>query len=541
VLAATSAALLARGIARRAHLVIAGDADPRSELAARSARELREAIAAHGLAARVHLVGSQDRIAPVLAASDALVSTSAHEGLSLAHLEALAAGIPVIATDAGGTSELAPGNPAMRVLARDASPDALAEAIVDLVIARPDGGRALVLAGFTRERMASRYAALYRRALAPPRGAGGGIVLITNNFSTGGAQSSARRLLVGLAEAGERVRAVVLEEQQSFPTPGREALVSKGISVLAAPTSHTPETADTAAAVAWILDRLDEDPPEAVLFWNALAEHKVLLADALLGVPVFDVSPGEMYFASLDRYFARARPGLPYLDARAYGARLAGVIVKYEAEVAQAAATLGATAHVVPNGIDLGPAKAPRSPGKTLVIGTAARLSPQKKLEDLLAALRLAAPHLPPHVLRIAGGAERGSEAYSLQLKRSSEGLAVEWLGELEGSAALLDDLDLFAMISEPAGCPNASLEAMARGLAVIATDVGGASEQVVDQLTGRLVPRGDAAAFAAALIDLGNDADKRAAMGAAGRARAEARFDARRMVADYRRICLGR
>jgi glycosyltransferase involved in cell wall biosynthesis len=538
VLAAVDAALAARGIARRAHLVIAGDADPRGELAAEAARELREAITAHGLAARVHLVGSQDRIAPALAAADALVSTSAHEGLSLAHLEALAAGIPVIATDAGGTAELAVRNPAMRVLPRDAAPDALAEAIVDLAIARPEGGRALVLAGFTRERMASRYAALYRRAIAPGPRAGGGIVLIANNFSTGGAQSSARRLLTGLAAEGVRVRAVVLQEQERFPTPGRSALVSRGIQVFAAPTA---DTADVATAVAWILDRLDEDPPEAVLFWNALAQHKVLLADALLHVPVFDVSPGEMYFASLEQRFARNTPGLPYRDARAYGARLAGLIVKYEAEAAQAASVLGAPVHVVPNGIDLGPAPAARSPGKTLVIGTAARLSPQKKLEDLLAALRIAAPSLPPHTLRIAGGPERGSEAYSLQLKQSSEGLAVEWLGELEGSSALLDDVDLFAMISEPAGCPNASLEAMARGLAVIATDVGGASEQVVDGLTGRLVPRGDAAAFAAALIELGNDAAKRAAMGAAGRARAEARFDARRMVADYRRICLGR
>lgn len=538
VLAAIDAALVRRGIERRAHLVIAGDADPRGDLAALSARELREAIAAHGLAARVHLVGSLDRIAPALAGADALVSTSAHEGLSLAHLEALAAGIPVIATDAGGTAELAADNPAMRVLARDATAAELAEATVDLAIARPDGGRALVLAGFTRERMAARYAALYRRVITRGSKPRRGIVLITNNFSTGGAQSSARRLLAGLAAAGERVRAVVLEEQERFPTPGRSALVAAGIPVFAAPRA---ETIDAAAAVAWILDRLDDDPPEAVLFWNALAEHKVLLADALLDTPVFDVSPGEMYFASLERRFARVTPGLPYRDARAYGARLAGMIVKYEAEAELARATLGAPVHVVPNGIDLGPSRRPRSLTDVLVIGTAARLSPQKKLEDLLAALRIAAPDLPPHTLRVAGGPERGSEAYSLELKRSAAGLAVEWLGELPGSSALLDEVDLFAMISEPAGCPNASLEAMAQGIPVIATDVGGASEQVVDGLTGRLVARGDAAAFAEALVDLGNDATRRAAMGAAGRARAEARFDARRMVADYRRICLGR
>ena len=52
---------------------------------------------------------------------------------------------------------------------------------------------------------------------------------------------------------------------------------------------------------------MEEDPPEAVLMWNVIAEHKVLLADGLLDVPLFDVSPGEMYFASLRRSLCRCR------------------------------------------------------------------------------------------------------------------------------------------------------------------------------------------------------------------------------------------
>ena len=80
----------------------------------------------------------------------------------------------------------------------------------------------------------------------------------------------------------------------------------------------------------------------------------------------------------------------------------------------------------------------------------------------------------------------------------------------------------------------------MAAGLPVVATDFGGAGEQVIDGVTGRLVPPRDAAALAAALIDLANDTDQRRDCGAAGRCRAEALFDLRRMVADYRRVCLG-
>src|SRR5262249_17991335 len=172
-----------------------------------------------------------------------------------------------------------------------------------------------------------------------------------------------------------------------------------------------------------------------------------------------------------------------------------------------------------------------------LVIGTAARLSPRKRLEDLLAAIRLAHPRLPAYVLRIAGGAERDCDAYADELRRLADGLPVEWVGESDDVRSFLAGVDLFAMISEPAGCPNASLEAMAAGLPVVATDFGGPGEQVIDGATGRLVPPPDAEAFAGALIDLARDAEKRHAWGAAGRARAESLFDVRRMVADYRRV----
>ncbi len=539
LLAAAQGELDRRGIARRARLILAGDPSPLHAPGALAARELRRAIEAEGVARSLHFAGSLDDVAPALAAADALVSVSAHEGLSLAHLEALAAGRPVIATDAGGTRELAWNNPAIRVLPLETSPGRLGVIAVERALDRPAGGEAAVLRDFSRERMAARHPPLFRRAIAAhrPREPRSGIVLITNNFSTGGAQSSARRLLTGLAAAGERVRAVVLEEQEAFPTPGRSALIRAGIPVLALPPAGT---VDAAAAIERLLAHLDEDPPRAVVLWNALAEHKILLVDQLLDTPVFDISPGEMYFASLARWLARGRPGLPYRDARAYGARLAGVIVKYEAEAEQARDTLGAPVHVIPNGVDLGPPRAARAPGDRLVIGTAARLSPQKKLGQLLDALRLALPDLPPCTLRIAGGPERGAEAHADELRAQARGLPVEWLGELDDAGSMLRELDLFAMISEPAGCPNASIEAMAAGLPVIATDVGGASEQVVDDVTGRLVGRGDVAGFAAALVSLGRDAARRSALGAAGRARAEARFDARRMVADYRRICLG-
>ncbi len=63
-----------------------------------------------------------------------VISTSRYEGLSLAHLEALAAGVPVIATDVGGTSEIGNENTGMVLLPADASDDLFAQCLVEVIV-----------------------------------------------------------------------------------------------------------------------------------------------------------------------------------------------------------------------------------------------------------------------------------------------------------------------------------------------------------------------------------------------------------------------
>ena len=209
-----------------------------------------------------------------------------------------------------------------------------------------------------------------------------------------------------------RARAAVVQERAASPTRGTRTLAAAGVRVLVAPPD------DAVRAVAAIADAIDDDPPETVLFWNLIAEHKLRLADALIGARVFDVSPGEMFFDALDRYFERPRADLPIRTPRDYGALLAGVIVKYAAEVPRAAA-LGAPVHVVPNGVPIPELASARSPREPIVIGTAARISPQKRLEQLIDAVRLAAPRLPPFVLRVAGRVELGQDGYADELRRA--------------------------------------------------------------------------------------------------------------------------
>ena len=169
-----------------------------------------------------------------------------------------------------------------------------------------------------------------------------------------------------------------------------------------------------------------------------------------------------------------------------------------------------------------------------LVFGTAARISPQKRLDELIAAFRIALPDLPGAVLKIAGGVETGAEGCAGELQRLAAGLPVEWLGEIQDVASFHAACDVFVMISDPAGCPNASLEALAAGLPVIATDVGGASEQVIHGVNGLLVPARDIASLARAMVEISSDSARRDSMGIAAREHIIRLFTLERMTTDY-------
>lgn len=516
---------------RAVRFVIAGEMEPHSDDSAAAIAELEQAITEHSAAALVERPGNVVDIDGLLRGADALLSVSAFEGLSLAHLEAIARGVPVVASDVGGTREIAAQSAAVSLIPADAPAGAYARALCGC---EPGGG--VFPKSFLRGTMAARTEWLARAAIRrASRGKGQGLWLIANNFSTGGAQTSARRLLSALREKGVRVRAAVIQEDSGHPTPGRRALEAAGIPVLAVPAAMRRPVSEAAEP---LLSAIESDPSEAVFFWNVIASWKVHLADALLDMRIFDISPGEMFFSSFERFMAGPPAGLPYRELRDYGARLAGVVVKYHAEAGRAAA-LGCPVRVIPNGV---PMRAPleRVGGPQLVLGTAARISPDKKLGELLAAVRMAQPRLPDFVLRVAGGPERDFPDHLKELKTMGAGLPIEWLGNVADMDSFLRDLDLFLMISEPAGCPNATLEAMAAGLPVVATDHGGAGEQVIDGVTGRLTPRGDAGAFADAMVEMACDAEKRLAMGAAAREHMAGNFSMEQMVRSYRSLIEG-
>lgn len=523
------------GCNRRVRLLIAGEASQNNVQANESMNLMQHAIIDSGIAHQIDLLGPVSDIADLLSRTDVLVSTSAYEGLSLAHLEALANNVPVVSTDVGGTREIAHRCDGLKLVREDASADDFVDAMMESVRSPREQFQEAIARDFSSSTMVATYSRLYKRTIATQaRKQGSGLLLVINNFSTGGAQSSAKRLLHKLKALGVPVRAAVLEELERFPTVGRRGLSKDRIEVT---VLEPAGSIDPLAAIQPLLRSIDRDPPKSIVFWNAIAEYKLLIADSVWGIPVFDVSPGEMLYSSFERYWQRPRPGLAYLGPTDYGMRLKGVVVKYEAERSIASSYFNSIVHVVPNGVPIRQPVNLRQRKLQLQLGTVARISKQKKLEELIEAVRIVDPAMPAYRLQIVGGVERGSEEYAEHLHALSCGLPVDWIGEREDPSELLEAWDMFVLVSEPAGCPNAGLEAMSRGLPIIATDAGGASEQVIDDVNGRLVPRGDIPALAQAIMQIANDRSLRIRYGQSSHQRAKQRFSIDRMVADYRRI----
>ena len=158
---------------------------------------------------------------------------------------------------------------------------------------------------------------------------------------------------------------------------------------------------------------------------------------------------------------------------------------------------------VVPNAVDVDEIDAaagtpvadwPVGPGRRTALALA-RLEPEKGLDVLLEAARL----VPELDVVIAGtGSIRGAlEATAARLGISSR---VHFLGYRSDPAALLSCADLFVLPSRVEGFPLSVLEAMAAGVPVVATNIGGTREAVEHEQTGLLVPPNDPVALAAAM-----------------------------------------
>ena len=259
------------------------------------------------------------------------------------------------------------------------------------------------------------------------------------------------------------------------------------------------------------------------------------LAGRLAGVPVVATVHGKNYYAEAGRRIAAMRL-LPRLgasvvavsnDIRDYLERELGVH----------------PVRVIPNGIDVARyagrdrAAARRALGidpAARVIGAVGNLYAVKGHAVLLEAV--AALRDPRLQVVIAG---RGAEEEALRRHAQALGLGerLHLLGFREDVPLLLAAFDIYALPSFSEGQSLALIEAMAAGLPIVASRVGGNPELIADGEHGLLAPPGDAPGLAAALRRLVAAPELARALGAAAAARARLEFSLEAMVRRYRML----
>lgn len=179
---------------------------------------------------------------------------------------------------------------------------------------------------------------------------------------------------------------------------------------------------------------------------------------------------------------------------------------------------------VIPNGVEVDAypqASLERAVPRLIAVG---RLAAPKDWSTLLSALTSLDSEAFAELAIVGDGPERERVEDELA-RRSLEG-RVRLLGERDDVPRLLAEADVFLLASRSEGLPLSVIEAMAAGLPIVASDVGGLKELVRDGETGVLVPPGDPVALAEALRPLLANRELRRRLGRAGRARAKALFD---------------
>ncbi|MBI4997780.1 MAG: glycosyltransferase [Rhodocyclales bacterium] len=175
--------------------------------------------------------------------------------------------------------------------------------------------------------------------------------------------------------------------------------------------------------------------------------------------------------------------------------------------------------------------------GKTFV--TVGRLAAVKNHAMMIRAFQLVLQSHPDASLLIVGD---GPERTSLEALVHELGVAgqVSFLGFRQDVGQVLALADVFLMTSRYEGISIAVLEAMCAGLPVLATNVGGIPETVVDGATGILVPSEDVPAMASGMLQLLNSREDRLRLGSAGREFLASEFSIATVVDRYLRLYRG-
>jgi L-malate glycosyltransferase len=181
---------------------------------------------------------------------------------------------------------------------------------------------------------------------------------------------------------------------------------------------------------------------------------------------------------------------------------------------------------------DRNAARAKYAPADEKVLIHLSNFRPVKRVTDVVKTFAGIVKQVPARLLLVGDGPDRSSAEWL------AHGLGIQdrisFLGKQESVNELLPVADLMLMPSQLESFGLAALEAMACRVPTIATNVGGVPELIEDGVTGRLFSVGDTDAMAEAAVELLNDPERLEEMGRAGRASAQARYCASRIIPLY-------
>ncbi|MEO7742161.1 MAG: glycosyltransferase [Usitatibacter sp.] len=470
-----AAAVLARLAAKRdAALAIVGgvlDGPGLAEL-----DRVLEAAITHRVTDRLRLPGFAPRIEPWLAACDAFLNVSRFEGLSIATQEALAAGLPVVATEVGGQRELA--REGLELLPPGASPAAFAASL----------GRLPVRVEL-RPRPGMRVPRAWSMALAarPAQGAPVQTLFVTANLNAGGAQRSLANLACALA--GRHVLEIAVCGESTSDAFALQ-LRSRGVAAF-----RPSADADPVAVSESLLARAQQSRARTLCFWNVDPKVKLLAAKfAPAGLRLIDVSPGAYAFEEL-------AAAAPFAEAVSYGIdeyyrRLDVLVLKFDS----CAHPPCARVVVIENGVALRelPWRACAEP-RFVVSG---RIASSKRLDTIVRAFaRVQRSHRAAR-LDIFGLAEPRDESYLASIRERAGGLPVSFRGPCPSLVHLEGGYTAAIVLGTHQGSPNAVLEAMAARIPVIANASGGTAVMLEEGAAGWLLPEAASASEVAEAME---------------------------------------
>jgi len=195
---------------------------------------------------------------------------------------------------------------------------------------------------------------------------------------------------------------------------------------------------------------------------------------------------------------------------------------------------------LIPNGIDLSMFPVRHHRRQPRKVAMVARLFEEKRVDVLVAAVPRVLARYPDVEFQIVG--EGPCRARLMDQARDGGVLPhVQFMCHRDDVPAILATSDVFVLSSESEASPNVIIEAMAAGLPVVASNVGGIPELVTEAVTGHLVPPADPNALASAILDLLDHPDRAIAFGEAARARIEQQYSFDRMVAQFESLYTSR